>query len=49
MKKKGCGYQNCVGKTEEKLELAFVEGMKVVLTCIDMYQKLTKEMIFKKE
>ena len=48
--KKGCGYQNCIGKTEEEmLEFAFVEGMKVVLTCIDMYQKLTKEMLFKKE
>ena len=47
---KGCGYQNCAGKTEEeKLELAFVEGIKVVLTCIDMYQKSTKEMLFKKE
>ncbi len=48
--KDGCGYQNCIGKTEEeKLEFAFVEGMKVVLTCIDMYQKSTKEMLFKKE
>lgn len=48
--KKGCGYQNCIGKTEEeKLEFAFVEGMKVVLTCIDKYQKSTKEMLFKKE
>lgn len=48
--KKGCGYQNLIGKTEEeKLECAFVEGMKVVLTCEKIYQKSTKEMLFKKE
>ena len=47
---KGCGYQNCIGKTEEeKLECAFVEGMKAVLTCIGLYQKSIKEMLFKKE
>ena len=46
----GCDYQNCIGKTEEeKLEFAFVEGMKVILTCINMYQKSIKEMAFKKE
>lgn len=48
--KTGCGYQNLIGKTEEeKLECAFVEGMKVVLTCEKFYQKSTKEMLFKKE
>lgn len=48
--KAGCGYQNLIGKTEEeKLECAFVEGMKVVLTCEEFYQKCTKEMLFKKE
>ena len=47
---KGCGYQNLIGKTEEeKLECAFVEGMKAVLTCIGLYQKSIKEMLFKKE
>lgn len=47
---KGCGYQNCIGKTEEeKLECAFVEGMKAVLTCIGLYQKSIKEKLFKKE
>ena len=49
-KGRGCGYQNCIGKTEEeKLEQAFVEGMKVVLTCLEMYKKSAKEMLFKKE
>lgn len=48
--KTGCGYQNLIGKTEEeKLECAFVEGMKVVLTCEEFYQKGTKKMLFKKE
>ena len=48
--KAGCGYLNLIGKTEEeKLECAFVEGMKVVLTCEKFYQKSTKEMLFKKE
>ena len=47
---KGCGCQNCIGKTEEeKLECAFVEGMKAVLACIGLYQKSIKEMLFKKE
>ena len=48
--KTGCGYLNLIGKTEEeKLECAFVEGMKVVLACVEAYQKSTKEMLFKKE
>ena len=41
---------SAIGKTEEeKLECAFVEGMKAVLACIGLYQKSIKEMLFKKE
>lgn len=47
--KTGCGYQNLIGKTEEeKLECAFVEGMKVVLTCEKFYQKKHERNAFQK-
>lgn len=46
----GCGRQNCIGKTEEeKLEIAFVEGMKVALTCLGFYRKSIKKMLMAKE
>ena len=46
----GCGRQICIGKTEEeKLEIAFVEGMKVVLTCFGFCRKSTEKMLMAKE
>lgn len=46
--KTGCGYQNCIGKTEEeKLEWAFVEGMKLALTSEEFYHNSLKKMLLK--
>lgn len=46
----GCGWQNCIGKTEEeKLELAFTEGMKVAVRVLTIGMKSSEKMLFGKE
>ena len=46
----GCGRLNCLGKTEEeKLELAFTEGMKLALKAVYSGIEATEIMLFAKE
>ncbi|MBR1403447.1 MAG: hypothetical protein IJ558_04665 [Treponema sp.] len=46
----GCGWQNCIGKTEEeKLELAFTEGMKVALASFKIAVRTSENLFFSKE
>lgn len=46
----GCGEQNLCGKTElEKIESAFVEGMKVAHAEMNVGMKSTFVMLFRKD
>lgn len=46
----GCGWQACIGKTEEeKLEIAFTEGIKCALSALKIGMKTSEHLLLKKE